>query len=128
MKNILISFGLIAMLAAGCSSSSATNPKSSAPTNTSTSKASTSPTPTGVVQREIPMSEVAAANNAQKCWSVINNKVYDLTKFITKHPGGSQRILSICGKDGTSAFGGQHSGQPRPEKELAGLAIGTLKK
>lgn len=123
MKNILISFGLIAMLAAGCSSAPATNPKSSAPTKTSTS-----PTPTAVAQREISMSEVAAANNAQKCWSVINNKVYDLTKFITKHPGGSQRILSICGKDGTSAFGGQHSGQPRPEKELAGLEIGTLKK
>lgn len=73
------------------------------------------------------MAEVTEANSASKCWTVVNGKVYDLTSFINKHPGGAQRILQLCGKDGTSAFENQHGGQPRPEQELAGLEIGPLK-
>ncbi len=31
--------------------------------------------------------DVASNNTSRSCWSVINNKVYDLTSFIEKHPG-----------------------------------------
>jgi cytochrome b involved in lipid metabolism len=52
--------------------------------------------------------------------------VYDLTAWISKHPGGERAILSICGKDGSAAFNDQHGGQRRPANELSGFKIGTI--
>jgi cytochrome b involved in lipid metabolism len=72
------------------------------------------------------MAQVAAANGASKCWTVINGNVYDLTTWINQHPGGPEHILSICGKDGTSAFEAQHGGQSQPASILASFKIGTL--
>ena len=72
------------------------------------------------------MDQVAAANSQSKCWTVISGNVYDLTAWVSKHPGGQENILSICGIDGTSAFEGQHGGQGRPAKILASYKIGTL--
>jgi cytochrome b involved in lipid metabolism len=54
--------------------------------------------------------------------------VYDLTRWISDHPGGEQAILSICGKDGSSAFDNQHGGQSKPERILAGYEIAPLVK
>ncbi len=70
---------------------------------------------------------VATHNSGASCWTTINGKVYDVTSWINQHPGGAQAILSLCGKDGSSAFNGQHGGQARPEQELATFYIGTLK-
>lgn len=72
------------------------------------------------------MQQVAEHNSAASCYTAINGSVYDLTPFITQHPGGRAAILSLCGVDGTSAFEAQHGGQRRPERELATLRIGTL--
>ncbi len=38
------------------------------------------------------------------CWIVINNRVYDVSNFMTRHPGGRWIILAQAGKDATSAF------------------------
>lgn len=70
--------------------------------------------------------EVAKHSKPSDCWTVINNKVYNLTKWIDRHPGGPGVIELICGKDGTGAFNGQHGGQARPASELANFAIGKL--
>lgn len=72
-------------------------------------------------------SEVALRSSAQACWSIVNGVVYDLTTYISKHPGGEKNILRICGVDGTRAFEGEHGGESRPEKILAGYKIGILK-
>lgn len=61
------------------------------------------------------------------CWTTVNGKVYDVTPFITQHPGGANAIISLCGIDGSPAFNGQHGGQARPASELASFIIGTLK-
>lgn len=74
------------------------------------------------------LEEVAKHNNADSCYSAIRGSVYDLTSWVYRHPGGSARILSICGKDGTSAFTTQHAGEPRPEQMLATFKIGELVK
>jgi cytochrome b involved in lipid metabolism len=37
-------------------------------------------------------------------WTIINNKVYDITKWIPEHPGGIAKIMQIAGKDGTELF------------------------
>lgn len=52
------------------------------------------------------LAEVAQHATAANCWMVLNsNKVYNLTAFISMHPGGNG-MASSCGKDGTAAFGG----------------------
>ena len=72
------------------------------------------------------LSTVAQHSTGKSCWTVINSGVYDLTKWINQHPGGPAVIEAICGKDGTSAFNGQHMGQSRPENILASYKIGKL--
>lgn len=42
--------------------------------------------------------------------------------------GGPTRILALCGKNGTSIFAAQRSGQSAPENILASFQIGVLKK
>jgi cytochrome b involved in lipid metabolism len=74
------------------------------------------------------MEEVAKHNSKESCWTVIRGEVYDLTNWIDKHPGGADKILKICGKDGTDLFVRQHGGKEKPEKILEGFEIGVLKK
>lgn len=80
------------------------------------------------VQRTYTLADVARHATEQSCWSAINGNVYDLTEWVTNHPGGSRAILSICGKDGSAAFSGKHGGQERPEQTLKSFLIGTLKR
>jgi hypothetical protein len=74
------------------------------------------------------MEQVKANSTAQKCWSAIDSNVYDLTNWISSHPGGAGAITSLCGKDGTAAFKAQHVGQERPTSRLAGMKLGPLNK
>jgi cytochrome b involved in lipid metabolism len=90
-------------------------------TSTTTTATTTTTTSTGIT-----MADVKTHNNASSCWTAINGNVYDVTKWINLHPGGAARILALCGTDGTAAFTGQHSGQARPEAELATFKIGAL--
>ncbi len=73
------------------------------------------------------LAEVATHKDVKSCWTTIQGKVYNLTSWINQHPGGAEAILSLCGKDGTSLFLAQHSGQANPAAELKILYIGTLK-
>ncbi len=72
------------------------------------------------------MADVAKHASASSCWTAIDGKVYNVTDWIGQHPGGQRAILSLCGKDGSAAFNGQHSGQRRPATELKQFLIGTL--
>lgn len=93
--------------------------------------ASASPTPTASVSPSpVPTSyslvTVATHNTVGSCWAVVNGKVYNLTSWIGRHPGGSSAITGMCGKDASDAFNGKHGGQARPASELAGFQIGIL--
>lgn len=46
---------------------------------------------------------VAKHNLGIDCWFIINDKVYDVTSYMS-HPGGRDRLLAFCGQDATSAF------------------------
>lgn len=72
------------------------------------------------------MADVSTHASTASCWTVVNNTVYDVTKWILRYPGGTRAILGLCGKDGTAAFTGQHGGQARPESELVSFKIGKL--
>jgi len=99
-------------------------PKQS-PTPTPTAKPTPTPTPTAT-KAGYTMANVKLANTSSKCWSVIDGNVYDLTKWITSHPGGASAILFLCGKDGTSSFKAQHENQGRPAMNLAQYLLGPL--
>jgi len=78
-------------------------------------------------QKSFTMTEVEKRNSKESCWSVIKGKVYDLTTWIDKHPGGIDKILNICGKDGTEIFEKVHGGKEKPENILKNFEIGVLK-
>jgi cytochrome b involved in lipid metabolism len=82
----------------------------------------------GETEKTYTMEEVAKHNSKESCWTVIRGEVYDLTNWIDKHPGGADKILKICGKDGTDLFVRQHGGKEKPEKILEDFEIGVLKK
>lgn len=72
------------------------------------------------------MDQVTQHADESSCWSVVDGGVYDLTNWIGQHPGGSDRILEICGTDASSAFDAEHSADSRPKDVLASYRIGTL--
>jgi cytochrome b involved in lipid metabolism len=76
--------------------------------------------------KTIALAEVGQHASASSCWAAVNGKVYDLTKWINKHPGGQNRIVGMCGKDASSAFQGQHKGSDPAVGVLAGYLIGSL--
>jgi cytochrome b involved in lipid metabolism len=75
---------------------------------------------------ELTSEEVLKHSTSQDCWSVINFEVYDLTPYVSEHPGGADLINAICGKDGTATFSGEHAGASKPESTLAAFALGPL--
>jgi len=78
--------------------------------------------------KQITWQQIKKNNKSSSCWTVVNGKVYNVTKWINQHPGGSSRILGLCGRDGSSMFTGQHAGQSAPLSVLASYQIGVLKK
>jgi cytochrome b involved in lipid metabolism len=66
--------------------------------------------PSGMALSSTPitLAAIAAHNTGTNCWTAIDGKVYDLTSYISQHPGG-QAVTVICGIDGTQIFSGQHS-------------------
>ena len=98
-----------------------------------TSPAAPSVRPTATVAPSVApasytMAQVKANKSAAKCWSVINEKVYDLTAWINAHPGGDDAIISLCGTDGTQDFLAMHRNQSKPESRLSAFLLGPLAK
>ncbi len=74
------------------------------------------------------MAQVAQHKTEADCYTAISGAVYDLTAFVTKHPGGDRAIFKICGIDGTSAFQNQHGGQQKQMELLVTFKIGVVVK
>jgi predicted heme/steroid binding protein len=99
--------------------------------------------PSNTTPTEVPPSETAPATETPKadgytlaqvqthgtqesCWSAVNGQVYDLTTWISRHPGGAQRIIGMCGKDATSSFERMHGKSRAAQAALILLKIGPL--
>jgi cytochrome b involved in lipid metabolism len=95
------------------------------PTVTPTVTATPTPTPT-VTKSSYTMADVRANATPTKCWSAIDGNVYDLTRWISSHPGGSSPIRFLCGIDGTNAFKAQHANQSNPMARLTSYLLGPL--
>lgn len=104
------------------------------PTDTVTTTPSTTPTPTTDPSPEptptpgtYTIAEVATHNTKTDCWTVINKNVYNLTDWVSRHPGGETPITRLCGTDGSSSFNKQHGKAARPASMLALFKIGVLR-
>ncbi|PGH22958.1 hypothetical protein AJ80_03007 [Polytolypa hystricis UAMH7299] len=52
--------------------------------------------------------QIATHNNQSNCWIVVDNQVWDVTDFVSEHPGGAGIILKNAGRDATKAFSDVH--------------------
>ncbi|XP_034489690.1 cytochrome b5 isoform X2 [Drosophila innubila] len=56
------------------------------------------------MSKEFSLATIKEHNKPDDLWLVIDNKVYDVTKFLNEHPGGEESLMSVAGVDGTKDF------------------------
>ncbi|CAK9001649.1 unnamed protein product [Durusdinium trenchii] len=56
----------------------------------------------------IPWSEVERHSSKDDLWLLIDGKVYDVTSFLSLHPGGGQLVVDAAAQDSTSLFEKTH--------------------
>jgi cytochrome b involved in lipid metabolism len=127
IKAILIPLAMALSLTA-CATES--QPGAAAPAAVSTTvsgdSAATTVQATTLAVKKYKMSTVKKHKTKSNCWSVVGKNVYKLTAFISKHPGGSSRIVAMCGKNATAKFRGQHGTGGSANSKLAKYKIGVL--
>jgi hypothetical protein len=52
---------------------------------------------------QITLQQVSTHNTASDCWTIIDQSVYDISRYVSNHPGGSV-IVQACGTVGTELF------------------------
>jgi len=73
--------------------------------------------------------EIARHNTETDCWVAIYGTVYDVTKFLTHHPGGVKAFMQVAGGDATHAFKNYHKHSAKAlGKYGSRLVIGRLAK
>lgn len=70
------------------------------------------------------MAEVKKHNSADSAWIIVHGHVYDCTRFLKDHPGGTDSILINAGTDCTEEFDAIHS--DKAKKMLEDHRIGEL--
>lgn len=70
------------------------------------------------------MSEVKKHNSSQSAWIIVHGHIYDCTRFLQDHPGGTDSILINAGNDCTEEFDAIHS--DKAKKMLEDYRIGEL--
>lgn len=62
-------------------------------------------THTHIMSQSFTPADVAAYNNADKgLYIIVDNNVYDVTKFVDEHPGGAKILKRVAGKDASKQF------------------------
>eukprot|EP00026_Physarum_polycephalum_P002369 Phypoly_transcript_02375.p1 GENE.Phypoly_transcript_02375~~Phypoly_transcript_02375.p1 ORF type:complete len:492 (+),score=67.09 Phypoly_transcript_02375:69-1544(+) len=74
------------------------------------------------------LDEVTKHNKESDCWIVVDNKAYNVTKFLSEHPGGKKVLLRVAGKDATEEFKKFHNFEAVIQKYGPQLYVGTIGK
>ena len=62
-------------------------------------------------ERRVDRKELAWHRIRSSCWLAIDGEVYDVSKFLDRHPGGADLLMQKAGRDASDAF---HSAGARP--------------
>ena len=54
--------------------------------------------------KKITLEDLEKHKGGENPWILIDGKVYDVTNFLTKHPGGKEILIKNSGKDSTKEF------------------------
>lgn len=137
-KGIIAGLIVVALLAVGAFVflASDNTPESSDPADQSTTElnaaAPQQPQPQTDDVTVFTLEEVAANSSESSCWTIINGSVYDITSYLSRHPGGNV-ILEACGTDGTTLFTqretqeGETVGSGTPHSSNANAQLEQLK-
>lgn len=60
------------------------------------------------------------------CWVACGDGAYDVTRWVSEHPGGATVLEQYAGRDMTDAFAAYHGGQPRAEAMLKSMRVGAV--
>ena len=80
-----------------------------------------SPAPTADISNAIPtytLTEVSQHAIPADCWLAISGKVYNVSNFAEKHPGG-EAVYQGCGQDATTFFETRPMGSGNPHSDKA---------
>lgn len=72
------------------------------------------------------LAEVSKHKSEDSCWMVLHGKVYDITAFVPKHPGGRSIILKNAGQDASEAFDSIHPVEILEEYLTSDQMLGTV--
>lgn len=75
--------------------------------------------------RVVTMEEVSRHNRPDDCWIIIGGVVYDVSEFLSVHPGGAGVLMEYAGRDCTEAFGRAH-GYVNQDEVLFNEMVGFL--
>jgi delta8-fatty-acid desaturase len=125
LKSTLVKAIVIPILLALSLTACSADPSTSAPAASST-VITQGAVATTLAVKKYKMATVKKHKTKKNCWSVVGKNVYRLTSFISRHPGGSKRIIAMCGKNATAKFRGQHGTGGRANTTLAKYKIGVL--
>ncbi|KAK7506272.1 hypothetical protein BaRGS_00002384 [Batillaria attramentaria] len=70
--------------------------------------------------------EVKRHNKPDDKWLLIDGKVYDITSFAKRHPGGAKVISHYAGEDATDAWVAFHGDKEFVSKHLKSIYIGDV--
>lgn len=70
--------------------------------------------------------EVAKHNAEDDMWVTIEDRVYDITAWVSRHPGGVEVLRLVAGRDITIAFDSYHPFTTKAKDMVGKYHIGTL--
>ncbi|XP_063412479.1 acyl-CoA 6-desaturase-like [Mytilus trossulus] len=79
-------------------------------------------------KRYISLDEVKKHNQPDDRWLLIENKVYNITNWAKKHPGGGKILGHFSGQDATDAWRAFHNDKDYVKKFMKALYVGDLER
>ncbi|GAA5813212.1 hypothetical protein MFLAVUS_006686 [Mucor flavus] len=61
------------------------------------------------MSKKYTIEEVTKHQQADDCWIIVHDKIYDISPFLNEHPGGKKVLLKAGGTDATRQFDAFHS-------------------
>ncbi|XP_078536730.1 acyl-CoA (8-3)-desaturase isoform X2 [Lissotriton helveticus] len=84
------------------------------------------PGPVNFCSQQYSWAEVQRRSGPEERWLVINRKIYNISSFYQRHPGGARVISHYSGQDATDAFTAFHIDKALVSKYMSSLQVGEL--